>query len=289
MGAVLVTGATGTVGAAVADHLLRLGEPVLGGVRRDDDSARLPPGVPPRTFRFGAAAAKLADALEGVDRLFLMRPPALADVATWLFPAVDAARRRGVRHVVFLSLQGVQWNRRTPHHAVESYLRATGAPWTFLRPGFFMQNLSTIYATQIREHDRLFVPAGASRTAFVDARDVGRVAAHVLTRPGHLRKAHTLAGEQSLTYRQVAVTMSEVLGRPIAYARPSEAAYLAHLVREGTPDEYVAVQRTIHRIVRLNASAVPDRSVRRLTGEPATTLARFVQDYRSAWEPAAGG
>lgn len=50
---------------------------------------------------------------------------------------------------------------------------------TFLHPNFFMQNLSTTYAQRIRDHSEIFVPAGRSRTAFVDARDVGRGAVSV--------------------------------------------------------------------------------------------------------------
>ncbi len=93
--------------------------------------------------------------------------------------------RQSLRHIVFLSLQGVQANRRTPHHDVEAYLRRTGAPYTFLRPNFFAQNLATAFAARIRQHGEIFVPVGRSRTAFIDARDIGRVAATVFTTPGH--------------------------------------------------------------------------------------------------------
>jgi uncharacterized protein YbjT (DUF2867 family) len=288
MSAVFVTGATGTVGSAVVSHLVGLGVDVVAGVRNPAAADHLPAGARARSFDFHSAPAGLRAALAGTDRLFLMRPPAIADVRTHLFPLIDAARDTGVRQVVFLSLQGVQANRRTPHHAVETYLRRQGAPYTFLRPNFFLQNLSTAYAERIRDRDEVFVPAGRSRTAFIDARDIGRVAAAVLTSPGHLRRAYTLSGEQSLTYADVARTMSAVLGRRITYARPSEADYLAALAAQGAPEDYLAVQRMIHRVVRLNVSAVPNRMVRRLTGTPATTLADFVRDYRDVWTPPAG-
>ena len=281
-GAVFVSGATGTVGAAVVEHLGLRGQRVIAGVR-DDHPGRLPHHVEPRPFRFGDPPAALDEALRGADRLFLMRPPAIADVEAMLFPVVDAARRAGVRQVVFLSLQGVQVNRRTPHHAVEAYLRATGAPWTFLRPNFFMQNFTTTYAAEIRERDRIFVPAGRAFTAFIDARDIGRVAAAAFTEPGHVRRAYTLSGERSLTYRQVARILTDVLGRPITYAAPTEEEYLAHLAGQGMPADYVAVQRMIHRVVRLNASALPNRAVRRLTGTPATPFRRFAEEHRDVW------
>jgi uncharacterized protein YbjT (DUF2867 family) len=283
MSAVFVTGATGTVGSAVVEHLLARGQGVIAGVRDPAGATKLPSAAHTRAFSFYAGPDELEAAFDGVDRLFLMRPPAIADVRGTLFPVIDAALRRGVRQITFLSLQGVQTNRKTPHHAVEAYLRQIGAPYTFLRPNFFMQNLSTTYAQPIRERGEIFVPAGRSRTAFIDARDVGHAGAVTLSEPGHLGKAYTLSGEHSLTYRHVAGILSEVLGRPIRYDRPSERDYLAALVAAGAPADYVAVQKMIHKIVRLNVSALPNRSVRRLTGRPAISLGEFAEDYRDAW------
>lgn len=287
MSAVFVTGATGTVGSAVVAHLLGRGEPVVAGVLNDASAAMVPDGARARRFDFGAPQARLRAALAGCDRLFLMRPPAIADVRRYLFPLIDVAREAGIRHIVFLSLQGVQMNRGTPHHAVEAFLRKVDAPFTFLRPNFFAQNLSTTYARRIRERGEIFVPAGGSRTAFIDARDIGRVAAAVFTTPGHLHKAYTLSGEESLTYDRVAAIMTGVLGRPIRYARPSEAEYLAALAAEGWPPDYLDVQKMIYRVVRLNISALPNEMVRRLTGSPATTFAQFVRDHTDVWTPSA--
>ena len=285
MPGVFVTGATGVVGSAVVQNLLDRGERVVAGVRDPATADRLPTGAEAREFDFGASPDQVARCLQGTDRLFLMRPPPIADVARFLFPVVDAAQRIGIRQVVFLSLQGVQANRATPHHAMESYLRHIKAPYTFLRPNFFMQNLSTTYADQIRDTRQIAVPAGRSRTAFIDARDIGKAAAAVFTSDGHLRKAYTLSGEQSLSYADVARIMSHALGRTITYTRPSEAGYLTALAAQGRPDDYIAVQKMIYRVVRLNVSALPNRTIRRLTGHPATTFETFASDHRDAWGP----
>lgn len=285
MSAVFGTGATGTVGSAVVSHLVERGVDVIAAVRSGDAAQGLPPGVEPRAFAFGSDPAALDAALEGADRLFLLRPPAIADVQGQLFPLIDAALGRGIRQIVFLSLQRVQGNRSTPHHAVEKYLRERRAPYTFLRPNFFMQNLSTTYADEIRRISRIFVPAGGSRTALIDARDIGRVAAVTFDEPGHIGKAYTLSGEQSLSYRNVAAIVTEVLGREIVYARPSEREYLEKLAADGWPQDYIDVQKMIYRVVRLNVSAFPNRMVRKLTGAPATTFRQFVEDHREVWTP----
>jgi len=281
--AVFVTGATGIVGSAVIDSLLERGTRVVAATRHESDATRIPAGAESRRFDFGMTGDELEAVLDGCDRLFLMRPPAIEDVRTFLFPLIDAARRRNIRQIVFLSLQGVQSNRSTPHHAVEQYLKNSGAPYTFLRPNFFMQNLSTTYGREIRDHNEIYLPAGRSLTAFIDARDIGSVAATVFTEEGHLRTAYTLSGEQTLSYRKIARILTDVLARDIRYARPSERDYLHRLAEQGKPADYIAVQKMIYRIVRFNISAFPNRTVRKLTGKPATTFLEFARRERRAW------
>jgi uncharacterized protein YbjT (DUF2867 family) len=78
-----------------------------------------------------------------------MRPPAIADVERYLFPVIDYARSVGVEQIAFLSLLGV--NRRTPHYRAEKDLKECGAPYTFIRPGLYMQNLDMTYRDDIRK------------------------------------------------------------------------------------------------------------------------------------------
>ncbi|MGX1702206.1 SDR family oxidoreductase [Microbacterium sp. NPDC055357] len=284
--AVFVTGATGTVGSAVVEFLLDRGERVVAGVRSEADAADLPAGAQWRIFEFGSDEDALREAMTGCNRLFLMRPPPIEDVDTYLFPVIDVAMDLGFRQIVFLSLQGVQHNKGVPHHRVEQYLEARNAPFTFLRPNFFMQNLSTTYRGGIRDDDEIYVPAGHAFTAFIDARDIGDVAAAVFTSPGHEGRKYTLNGEQTLTYRNVARILSEVLGRVIRYPRPTEQEYLARLAEQGAPADYIAVQRMIYRVVRFNVSAFPNRMVRKLTGRPATRFREFALRERSVWSRA---
>ena len=278
---VLVTGATGSVGGAVARYLVQRGQPVVSAVR-DAAHTSVVDGTNAREFDFERQTGWSA-ALEDVDRVFLLRPPAISNVQAHLLPFIDAALEAGVQHIVFLSLQGVQFNTATPHHAVEKYLRQRNAPYTFLRPNFFMQNLSTTYRDDIRDRGEIFVPAARSRTAFVDTDDIGEVAARVLTEVGHLGKAYTLSGEQSLNYYSVAAQLSEELGFPVLYARPSVDEYVARLRQAGAPQDYIDVQKMIYRIVRMNVSALPNRAVRRLLGRPATTFAQFARREREVW------
>src|SRR5690606_28169323 len=84
-------------------------------------------------------------ALEGMRKVFLVRPPHLTDVKGIFEPFVQACSQAGVVQIVFLSLLGTEHNPFPPHHRIERVIRESGIAYTFIRPGFFMQNLSTTH------------------------------------------------------------------------------------------------------------------------------------------------
>ena len=230
-------------------------------------------------------------AFAGVRLMFLVRPPQLSNVKRDMVPALEAAERAGVRHVVFLSLQGAEKNRVVPHAAIEKWLRASTMDWTFLRPSFFFQNLSTTHRADIRDRDEIFVPAGRGRTAFVDAADIASVAVEVLRAPAdHAGKSWTPTGSVALTYDQVAAALTTELGRPIRYRRPGAWRYAWHARRTlGMPIGMVLVTTAIYTTARLGLAAGLTGDVRAVLGREPNGISEFVHRERAAWwrEPGA--
>lgn len=281
MGKILVTGATGNVGTEVVKALELAGQETVSAVVRQEDINKFPTNNAV-VFDF-ADSTTWEPALEEVDRVFLMRPPAIADVKTYLFPFIDLALQKGIKHIVFLSLQGVSFNPLTPHFKVEKYLRRKKAPYTFLRPNFFMQNLSTFYADDIAKNDVIFLPAGKGRTAFVDVRDIGAVAAEVFTESDHTGRAYTLSGSESLDYYQVAEILSSELGRTITYQNPSVAEYVERLRANGSPEEFIKVQKMLYFVVRHNFSSGTESDIAKLLRREPITFKQFTHDYAHIW------
>ena len=282
---VLVTGATGNVGSAVVEALLAAGVPVRAAAGSADRVRR----------RFGdrvqAVTLDFTDpgtwtAFVGVRRMFLLRPPQLGKPATQMLPSLEFARGAGVRQMVFLSLQGADHNKVVPHAAVEDWLRRSGLDWTFVRASFFMQNLTTTHLTDIRDRDEIVVPAGRGATAFVDAVDVGEVAAAALIDPGrHRNRAWTPTGPQALTYEQIADELTSVLARRIAYSRPGALRYAWHAhCALGLPWGMVGVTTAIYTAARIGRAGGLTTDVHEVLHRPPTSFRVFAERERHRWQ-----
>jgi uncharacterized protein YbjT (DUF2867 family) len=223
-------------------------------------------------------------AFAGVDRLFLLRPPQMADVAKSIKPVLDYATAHGVRHIAFLSLIGAEKNKFVPHAKIEELLLGGPAAYTLLRAGFFMQNLSTTHREDIVAHDDVFVPAGKGKTAFVDTRDLAAVAALALTTAGHENKAYPLTGSEALDYAEVAAILGEVLGRPITYSDPSPLRFARRLRGRGEPWAYIAVTSAIYMTTRLGMAAPIHPELADLLGRPPITFREFARTEAHVWQ-----
>ena len=288
---ILLTGATGNVGGAALRFLLRQPPgPALAVGVRNPARDRLQLGLSPTAavdvvpFDF-TQPATIAPALAGVTALLLVRPPAISDVARYLLPVVRAAIAAGVEHVVFLSLQGAQYNPFVPHHKVEGYLQDSGLRYSLLRPSFFMQNLSSTHRADIRDRDQLLLPAGHARTSFVDAEDVGEAAARLLLAPPAASAGYELTSREALTYDEVAAQLSVVLGRPIRYRAAGIFEFRAYEKAKGTPPELINVMTGIYLAARLGLAAHVSPKLAQLLGREPGTLRQFLARERACWLP----
>jgi uncharacterized protein YbjT (DUF2867 family) len=219
---ILVTGATGTVGRQVVQHLVQRGALVRALVR-DPAKAQFPPGV---TAVQGdlLEVESLRGALSGVSTLFLLNA-VVPDEFTQALIALNLARQAGIERIVYLSVIHSDLYVNVPHFAgkfgVERMIDKMGFQATILRPAYFINNDVTIKDV-VLGHGVYPMPIGGKGLAMIDARDIGEIAAIELIRrdratgPLPLERIN-LVGPDTLTGPDVAAIWSAVLGRRIAY------------------------------------------------------------------------
>ncbi|HTO40863.1 MAG TPA: NmrA/HSCARG family protein [Rhizomicrobium sp.] len=219
---ILVTGATGTVGRQVVEHLVKRGANVRALVR-DPAKANLPVGV--RVVQGDLLDVdSLRGAFSGISTLFLLNAVG-PDEFTQALVALNLAREAGIKRIVYLSVIHSDVYVNVPHFAgkfaVERMIEQMGLNATILRPAYFINNDLSI-KDAVLGHGVYPMPIGAKGLAMIDVRDIGEIAAIELIRredaadPLPLDRIN-LVGPDTLTGAAVAAIWSEVLGRPVAY------------------------------------------------------------------------
>jgi uncharacterized protein YbjT (DUF2867 family) len=171
-----------------------------------------------------------------------------------------------------------------PHRKLEKEIMRLGFDYSFLRAGFFMQNLDAVFAGFIREHRELPVPAGSGRTSFVDTRDIAEAAYRVLTAGSPPRsRAYTLTGWEAFDYHGVAALLSEELGHEIRYTNPSLREFTSRATASGWDPTYTKVVGRLFSTVRFGMAETVTKDLPILIGRPPGTLQRYIRDYRNVW------
>lgn len=221
------------------------------------------------------------DALRNVTKIFFVRPPQLSDPQNDMLPFLTFAKKQQIQQIVFVSLIGVEKNPVTPHHKIEKIIRELEIPYTFIRPSFFMQNLNTTHQKDIKENHDLFIPAGKSKTSFIDTRDIGEVAAACLTDGHYLNQELEITGSEALTYEQISEAMSAILKTKITYSKPSLLKFRKVMIKRGMPKEYVNVMVMLYLITQLGNAKKVTNTVETVLHRPPRTIQEYIHDYRT--------
>jgi len=232
---ILVTGATGNVGAEVVTALVERGRQVRAVVRYPARAA----ATLPRSPLVEAVAGDLdhpesvAPVLDGVDAVFLLGGfAALPDL-------LERMQQAGVAHVALLTSRCVVGGK--PDNAVtgmwlasEAAVRASGLAWTFVRPSGFHSN-ALRWLPQLQAGDVVQAPWPDVAIASIDPADIAAVATTAMVDRGHDGEALSISGPQPLTPGDQVATLARRLDRPLRYEPLTDDEARATMAADGTP------------------------------------------------------
>lgn len=271
---ILVVGGTGKSGSRVVSRLRALGAPVRAASRSGE-----------HPFDWNDRGT-WDPALDGVKAVYVVP----LDGATLTRPFVERAVELEVERVVLLSGRGVDVPGYAGETSIagathvdgESAVRASGAAWTILRPGWFAQNFSEGFFLDSILSGELRLPAGDGAVSFVDAEDIAAVAMAALTEDGHAGQTYELSGPRALTMGEAVAEISAAIGREIRYVPLAADEFVAELTGQGwSAAEARDYADAVAPIPRGMDSHISD-GVQRALGRPPRDFTDFVESAAAA-------
>ncbi|WP_414468349.1 NmrA family NAD(P)-binding protein [Methanobacterium sp. ACI-7] len=279
---ILITGATGNVGYEVIRSLFEIetNNQIIAGVRNIDRAKKkLEEFNSLQYIEFDFEDLSTFDSsLEDIDTVFLLRPPHISDIKKIFKSLIDSFKKYHVKEVVFLSVQGAERSNIIPHAKIEKLIIESKIDHIFLRPGYFMQNLITTLLDDIKEKNRIFLPAGKAKFNWIDVQNIGETAAIVLEDFKKYRNnAFEINGYENLDFGKVAEIMSGILNRNIKYENPNLINFYRTKRREGIDRNFVLVMIMLHFLPRFGKDPAISNFYEGITGKKPTKLADFIK------------
>jgi uncharacterized protein YbjT (DUF2867 family) len=284
---VLVIGGTGTVGSQVV-QALRTRDADIGVLTRDAEKARkLPQGVRSVTGDL-LDPGSVRSIFDEVDRVFLLVPVSPSETHAGLF-AVNGARLAGVKRIVYVSVQNADQAVHLPHFGskvpIELAIRASGVPYTILRPNNFFQN-DCVYKDVLLQQGVYPQPIGSLGLSRVDVRDIAEAAATVLMEDGHEGETYNVVGPEVHTGQSTAEVWSRALGKKISYAGDDLDAWERQFL-EFLPAWMVFDFKLMYAFLQekgLQATSADLEHMRTLLGRSPGSFEDFAGETAEAWK-----
>jgi uncharacterized protein YbjT (DUF2867 family) len=273
---IVITGATGALNGATADHLLKsVPHQKIAVVARDVAKAGrfAERGVEVRHGDF-AEPTTLASAFEGADQLLVVSSSdPTADAVALHTAAINAAVAAGVGRILYTSHQGAAPN--TPfgpgrdHYVTEQLLAESGLPWTSLRNGFYAHSLTWLLGAW-QETGRITVPADGP-VSWTAREDAAEAAAVILSSNGAYDGPTTITANAAPTFAEIAEIASELTGRPIACEVIDPEEWVAGQITQGQPEFMARFLLGMYQAAQQGFFAGTDPLLKNLLGrEPKT-------------------
>jgi uncharacterized protein YbjT (DUF2867 family) len=222
---VLVTGATGKQGGAVARKLLERGHKVKALTRKPDSPAAKELGTLGAQITTGnlEERASLDSAASGVDAVFAMGTPFEKGMASEVKQGqnvADAAKAANA-YLVYTSVGSADKKTGIPHfdskYEVEQHIRKIGVKASIIAPVYFMENATAFSRDQLREAVYATPISATTKLAQIAVADIAACAVSALENPDRCAgKRHDIAGD-NVSGNEAVEILTRVTGKKFSY------------------------------------------------------------------------
>lgn len=278
---ILITGATGNVGNEVIRFLSdsQTTNEILAGVRNIEKAKNEFKDYPRLKYvKFDFEDFTTFDnSLNNIDIVFLLRPPHISDIETFFRPLMIKIKEKSINKILFLSVQGAELSKVIPHNKIEKLIFDLNLDYIFLRPSYFMQNLTTTLWDDIKNRGKIILPAGKAKFNWIDIENIGEVTARLLNDfEIYENSAIELTGAENIDFYEVTNLINKTLNSNIKFDNANLFRFYWIKKKDGFCKEMIIVMLLLHFLPRFQPTPRISDFYEQLTGKKPTTLKDFV-------------
>jgi NAD(P)H dehydrogenase (quinone) len=246
MNKILVTGATGLLGTAVIETLLKKVPPDKISIitRKEEKRAAFAAGGLNAYSGNYDNIISLENAMEAVDTVLLISSGDQGDRMQEHKNVVDAAKKMGVKYIAYTSR--ALRNRSTlvnklmaEHFKTEDYIAASGLGYTFFRNTLYMDAIPQFIGGEAALERGIFLPAGDGKVAFALRSEMGEAMANVLLNEVCENKIYNFTGNKACSFYDVAAVFTELSGKDVKYTDVDATAFKAMMKQRNIPEPVI--------------------------------------------------
>jgi len=279
---IVVTGATGKLGHHVIEALLKQvpANQIAAAVRSPEKAADLAAlGIELRKADY-TDPASLAAAFTGADKLLLISSSEIGEARQAQHKAVvDAAVAARVKLIAYTSILHADSSPlilAVDHKFTETYIKASGLPYVFLRNAWYLENHTENLAPAL-QHGAILGAAEDGRFAAASRVDYALAAAAVLTSEGHANRIYELAGDTAYTLTELAAAVSQAANKPVRYQNLPPQEFEGALTGFGLPAPVAHILADADAQAAKGELDSTSRDLQTLIGRATTPLADAIQ------------
>lgn len=277
---IVVTGATGGLGGATVEHLLKRipADEIAVSVRDAAKAQHLADrGVRVRQGSYENPAA-LRDSFAGAEQVLLVsgNDPA-ADMVGLHRNAIEAAVAAGPRRILYTSQQGAlpgsPYRPSDIHLATEAILDGSGVAWTALRNGAYGPLDQVLGPWQ---RTGVIAQPEDGPVPYTDRADIAEATAVILAGDRSFDGPVTLTASTAITFADFTEIASDLTGRTVKRIVLDDEQWVADQIAVGVPEQAARLMLTWYQAARAGYFAEADPLMAELLGrEPRTAADRL--------------
>lgn len=286
---ILITGATGSIGFEVIRFLTKIDSSnrIVVGVRNIEKAKNIFKYYPELVYTYFdfEDSGTFDSALNGINKIFLLRPPHISEIDKYFKPLISKIKEKNIEQIVFLSVQGAEKSKLIPHNKIERLINKNGLDFIFLRPSYFMQNLTTTLIEDIKTKREIILPSGNAKFNWIDIENIGEAGAILLDKFGDYKnQAFEITGLENEDFDKVTKLINISIVNPIKYNNVNPIRFFRIKKREGMVIGMIIVMILLHFLPRFQKEPKISDFYERLTGKKPTDLKFFIEREKNKFE-----